>query len=228
MTRARSLFTHLRHLSVLLVGGGALLPAPLVAGETPALSFEKVFDTRGEPASLNYSVRFFAAGIEHHLEVWREGDRRLRRRTDESVEIHATRAPGAADFDLSVLDLKKRIHTRIERTNLYRIGNFTDWFDLAHGLRRPKGAFELVRASAPADIAKPIEPCQWFDLTEGSRTTHVCWSARLRLPLMLVDASGTVQWQVTRVSTAALPGSTFVIDDKGYVRNDANQDIAGD
>jgi hypothetical protein len=228
MTRARSLFTHLRHLSVLLVGGGALLPAPLVAGETPALSFEKVFDTRGEPASLNYSVRFFAAGIEHHLEVWREGDRRLRRRTDESVEIHATRAPGAADFDLSVLDLKKRIHTRIERTNLYRIGNFTDWFDLAHGLRHPKGAFELVHGNAPAQAPAPWGKCDWFDLVEGSRTTHVCWSARVRLPLLLVDSSGKLQWQITAVQTTALPRDTFRIEDRGFVRNDANQDIAGD
>lgn len=118
-------------------------------------TFANVFSTKGEPTTLHYDAVFEAKDGEHRLEVWRDGDRRLKRRTDESVETYVFRKAGDPEFRMSILDRKRRIHTVIDRTNLYRIGNFTDWFDLAHGLRHPKGEYKLAKAAAPDGRRRP-------------------------------------------------------------------------
>ena len=110
-------------------------------------TFEQIFSEKGEPSALHYQAVFTAKGAEHHLEVWRDGEQRLKRRTDEAIETYAFRKPGDPEFHMSILDMKKRIHTRIDRTNLYRIGNFTDWFDLAHGLKHPMGEYRVAQGS---------------------------------------------------------------------------------
>jgi hypothetical protein len=220
-------FVNIRNRALRLATLLVAAAAPLVAQASP-LTFEQAFDDRGEPKVLHYQAVFVSRGVEHRLEVWRDGDRRLRRRADEAVETYALREPGQAEFRLSVLDLKKRIHTRIDRTNLYRIGSFTDWFDLAHGLKHPKGTYQLARAKAPLGIPRAIEPCEWYDLTQGQHTTQICWSRRSRLPLVIRDPGGAVVWKVASLDRSPLPATTFEIHDEGFVRNDANQDIEGD
>ena len=83
---------------------------------------------------------FASRGAPHKLEVWRDGDRRVKRVTDRAVTSFASHKPGSPEFQLSILDARRRIHTRIDRVDMYRIGWFTDWFDLTHGLRHPKGS----------------------------------------------------------------------------------------
>ncbi|HTN51069.1 MAG TPA: hypothetical protein VML50_01595 [Anaeromyxobacter sp.] len=201
--------------------------SPAARGEE--LAFDQAFSTRGEPAALHYAVVFTSPrGEEHRLEVWREGDRQVRRRTDEALETYAFRAPADPEFHLSILDRKRRIHTRIDRTNLYRIGSFTDWFDLAHGLRHPLGAYRLARAPAPEGAPPAVEGCRWYDLAQGGRTTHVCWSPRSRIPLLIQAEDGRLSWRVTAVDRGPIPPSTFEIHDEGYVRNDANADVERD
>ncbi|MFA5914569.1 MAG: hypothetical protein WCV99_23470 [Sterolibacterium sp.] len=191
-------------------------------------TFEQIFSAKGEPAALHYRAVFISKGAEHRLEVWRDGDRRLKRRTDDAIEIYVLREPGDAEFRMSILDMEKRIHTRIDRTNLYRIGNFTDWFDLAHGLRHPMGEYRVAKARAPDAAPKPIAACQWYDLTQDQRTTHICWSAQSRIPLAIQAQEGEVVWRVTALDQKPIPVKTFDIHDAGFVRNDANQDIERD
>ncbi len=192
------------------------------------LKFEQVFSEKGEPASLHYEAVFAVNGGEHRLEVWRDGNRRLKRRTDEAVEMYAFRKSDDPEFRLSVLDLRKRIHTRIDRTNLYRIGNFTDWFDLAHGLKHPAGDYQVARSKAPVGAARAITACDWYDLTVDNRTTHICWSAESRIPLLMQTQEGAVVWRVASLDRNALSAKTFEIHDEGFIRNDANQDIERD
>lgn len=205
-------------------GDRALAPTARAEGPT----FEQAFDPRGEPARLHYTAVFASRGGEHRVEVWRAGQRRLKRVTDGALETYVTRRPGDAEFRMSVLDLRRRIHTRISRTNMYRIGAFFDWFDLAHALRRPKGAYRLATASPPKGVVRAIQPCTWYDLTQGARTTRVCWSARSRLPLLILSGGDRPQWRVTEVDERPIPPNTFRIHDQGFVRNDANQDIGND
>ncbi len=192
------------------------------------LTFEQAFSAKGEPRTLHYQAAFSAKGAEHHLEVWRDGDQRLKRSTDQAIETYVVRKSGDPEFHMSILDMKKRIHTRIDRANLYRIGNFTDWFDLAHGLKHPTGEYHVVKAQAPAGAPKTFQDCQWYDLTQGQRTTHVCWSTQSHLPLVIQAQDGKVAWKVSDMDSKPIPNKTFEIHDAGFVRNDANQDIEND
>jgi len=192
------------------------------------LKFEQVFSDKGEPAALHYQAEFISKGTKHQLEVWRDGSRKLKRRTDDAVETYAFRKPGDSEFQMSVLDLQKKIHTQIDRTNLYRIGNFTDWFDLAHGLKHPMGEYQLAKTPAPAGAANSIKDCQWYDLTQSNRITHICWSEQSRLPLVIQAQDGNVVWRVAALDMKPIQAKTFVIHDEGFVHNDANQDIEKD
>lgn len=122
---------------------GAAVAASLAATAawaTPAgLRFDDAFAAR-RPASLHYQARFTAgSGAQGTLEVWRDGDVRIKRRTGDSLDSYAVRDAGGDQYQLTVLDLHRKLLTRVSRTNLYRLGNFTDWFDLSHALRHPKG-----------------------------------------------------------------------------------------
>ena len=169
-----------------------------------------------------------AQGKHHALEVWRDGSRHLVRRTGEAIEIHVTRQPGDPDYQMTVLDLRRKIETRVSRDDLYRLGNFTDWFDLAHGLRHPKAAYRLTAIQAPAGTSRPLEACRWYALEQSGKTTHVCWSARQHLPMQILADHGQVLWQVTLVEQTLGPAAVFQVRDFGFVQNDAHRDISGD
>ncbi len=191
-------------------------------------TFNQVFTEKGEPSTLHFQAVFTSNGGEHHLEVWRDGDRRVKRRTDDLIETYASRKPGDPEFHLSILDMKRRIHTQIDRTNLYRIGNFTDWFDLAHGLKHPMGVYRVVKIQAPDGTPSAIKSCQWYDLIQDKHATHICWSAQSRIPLLIQAQDGVVVWRVTSLDWKPFPAKTFEIHDEGFIRNDANQDIERD
>ncbi|WP_056438240.1 hypothetical protein [Massilia sp. Root335] len=211
---------------VLCTAAAAVFSAPLSHAAAP--DFEHVFSTRGEPPATHFQATYLAGGAEHHVEVWRDGERRIRRRTDDKAESFAVRAAGSPDYRLSVLDLGKKIRTDIDRDNLYRIGQFTDWFDLGHGLRHPKGDYRLVPAATPHGAAHAIGACEWVALVQGTQTTHVCWSATAKLPLLIQGADGRIVWRVTSVDHKAIPDRVFAIHDAGFIRNDANADIERD
>lgn len=207
----------------------ALLAAPLLAAAGTPDPFALAFPTRGEPARLHYRVMYRTADGVHRAEVWREGDRRVKRVTDAAVALYAFH-PVSSDpgYKLSVLDLKRHIHTLVDRTNLYRIGQFADWFDLGHGLRHPAAAYTIKPGVPPPHIPALPAPCRWHDLAEAGRLTRICWDPRAHLPLEIATAQGQPLWRVVALDRAAFPRDTFTIHDKGFVRNDANQDISND
>lgn len=216
-----------------LVVALAMLVGPSAADAAP-LRFERVFGTTGEPAALHYRVAYRSGATVHWMDVWRDGNRRIRRSTDGAITTFAYRAPGDAGYRLSVLDEQRHRRTDIDRTNLYRIGNFADWYDLAHGLRRPKGAYVLTRAAHPpatpavAPARAAIAPCTWYDLTEGTRTTRICWDAANRIPLLMTGAGGRMIWRVATIDRHPIAARLFTIDDRKYIRTNANQDIEQD
>lgn len=202
------------------------------SAEPRALTFEQAFDARGEPRSLHYRATYQARGAAHELEVWRDGQRRLKRETDRAVITFVTRKADSPEFQLTVLDLHRRMLTQIDRTNLYRVGDFTDWFDLSHGLRRPKGAYRLTAGAAPTQAPRALRACRWFDLAQTfagrDRVTHVCWDGADRLPVLILSSRGETLWRVTTADRKPIPSRTFRIDARGYVRNNANEDIQND
>lgn len=202
--------------------------AVFVPAQAKDLTFEQAFHTKGEPQATHFEASYVAHGATHQVEVWRDGERRIKRRTDDAAETYALRKAGGPDFHLSVLDLKRKIRTDIDRDNLYRIGNFTDWFDLGHGLRHPVGEYRLVASDAPVSSEKPAEPCKWFSLTQAGRLSHVCWSASSSLPVLIQAEDGHTIWRVTNVDHKPIAATVFQIQDVGFIRTDANQDIERD
>jgi hypothetical protein len=206
-----------------------LLAAAAAAAAAPdaSLVFGQVFrgDDRG---SLHYSATYLSQGTEHHVQAWRNGARHVKRVTDGAVETYVTRENDGPEFHMTVLDRQRRIATRIDRSNLYRIGNFTDWYDMAHALRHPKGDYRLTRVNAPANAVRPVEPCTWYRLEQGGTDSNICWSTRAQLPLLVMTGTGNVVWRVKSLDRRRIAQSVFAIDDRGYVRNDANEDIERD
>ncbi len=187
-----------------------------------------MFGEAGQPAALHYGASFVSRGAEHRMEVWRDGETRLKRQTDDVLSTFVSRDPGSDEYEMTILDRPRKIVTRINRSNLYRVGNFTDWYDLAHGLKHPLGAYRLALAQAPDGAPAPAAECAWYDLTQAGHTVHVCWDDHSRLPMLLLAEGGAVLWRVTAWDTQAAPPGTFEIRDAGYIRNDANDDMDRD
>lgn len=206
----------------------ALLAVGAAGAQAAPLRFDEAFAVANSP-SVHYEARFAGQdGRERKIEAWREGDTRLKRRTDDAVEIHAVRRAGDAEYAMTVIDLRRKLLTRIDRTNLFRIGNFTDWFDIAHALKHPKGDYTLAAALAPPGAGRQVGACSWYDLEQQGRASHICWSGKAQLPLAIVDAQGRTVWHVTKLEAGRIAPGTFKIDTREFVVNDANEDIERD
>ena len=116
---------------------------------------------------MHYRVIYVGGEGVHRLEVWRDRDRRMKRVTDGELVSLATHDPGGAGYQMTILDRRRQIATKVDRTNLYRVGNFTDWFDLTHGLRHPKGSYTLTQISAPAGLPATPAPCSLVSPRRG-------------------------------------------------------------
>jgi hypothetical protein len=208
--------------------GVALLVLAGAAQAADGLRFEDAFIADDGHAPLHYRASYVARGSQHTLEAWLDAGVRLKRVTDGAVEVHAERDADGPEFRMTLLDLRRRIATYVNRTSLYRIGQFTDWFELAQGLRRPRAGYRLVRSAAPAQAPRPIQPCEWYELTQAGQASRICWSPSLRLPLLLLPAEGEPVWRVTEADRDPIPAREFDVDDRGFVRNDAGADISGD
>ncbi|MDE2604290.1 MAG: hypothetical protein KGL68_00035 [Burkholderiales bacterium] len=197
------------------------------AGAAQALRFDQVF--ADAPVSLHYNAQYQARGASHRLEAWVDRGTRLKRVTDQAVETYAERADARdPEYRMTVLDRQRHIATRIDRTNLMRIGNFTDWFELAHALRVPRGDYRLERAATPAGASRPVAACDWYRVTQDAHASTVCWSRAAALPLSIVAEGGREVWRVTALERGPVAGAVFAIHDEGFVRNDANEDIEHD
>lgn len=192
------------------------------------LEFDKTFTARNEPRQVHYAVQYMLNGETHRSETWRDRDRQILRRTDGRIETHVVKNAREVEWHMVVLDLPRKIRTDIDRTNLLRIGQFTDWFSLSHGLTHPTGAYRLKATDAMPSQVRPVATCRWYDLKRADSESRICWSTQLHLPLVITDRAGRMRWQVTSVDTQKLPSSVFAIRDEGFVRNNANEDIKTD
>ena len=216
-------------LGTLVAVAAAFGPAAAIGDTSASLDFDRVFNDRGGPAQSHYVATYRLAGAVHGVEVWRDRDLQVRRRTDDAIETIAVRPPGTVEWSMTVLDLKRRVRTDVDRTNLYRIGHFTDWFALTHSLTRPVGAYSLQalpRTGTRLPVA--LAPCRWYALVQQSRTSNICWSSAQRAPLVISSGDGVVQWQITVVDSRPLTPAVFAVVAPGFVHNDARKDIQGD
>lgn len=209
-----------------IVFAGVLLAA--LAAHAQDLRFEQVFLEDDGAAPLHYQARYVSGGTEHTVEAWLAGGTQLKRVTDAALEIHATRTKADHDYRMTVLDLQRRIATRVDRSSLYRVGHFAEWFELAQVLRHPRGEYRLVHTTAPAEVPAAVQPCDWYTLAQEGHATRICWSAASRLPMLIVSEQGQVQWRITHVDRDPIAQQQFAVQDEGFVRNDASADLERD
>ncbi|MEA1084424.1 hypothetical protein SFC76_09135 [Sphingomonas sp. CD22] len=223
----------MRSASKRIIGVGVALAtstvaAPALCAAPPSLDFATVFATTKEPRRLHYKVMYRTGDGIHRVEIWRDGAVRLKRVTDGVVTTLIHHDPRAADFTMQVIDPRKHTSTRVDRASLYRIGNFTDWFDLAHGLRHPKGSYRLVARAPLSPMPKTPAACRWYDLKDANRTTSICWDSANAVPLLIASGPGHPIWRVETIDRAKFDGGLFQANDRGFIHDDATRDIQND
>ena len=144
------------------------------------LSWQQVFALPAREPSVHFRAHYTdAAGQSHTLEVWREGDRRLRRETDGKLGLWAERR--GADFAYHLADWNRKMLVHIAGGNLHRIGVFQGWGELSHIVVRPRGNV-AVRARGAG------RGCRWYRI----ENRDICWSSRYALPLVIEEAGRAV------------------------------------
>lgn len=209
----------------------AQTPAQNTLPNPKPLVFDKVFNTQDEPAQLHFVARYVTASGPHELEVWRDAQKRLRRRTDNNSDAYVQKGKGPEDWSMTLYDHQKKIASQLSREALIKLGQFTDWFDLSHGLTRPFGEYQLSATSKAwieKNTAKPLSNCQWFDLLQKGQTSHVCWSAKHHLPMLIAGPNDQIIWQVAEVDNKPANLSVWQQPKQGYLHNNASKDILDD
>lgn len=206
-----------------IVGMGALGAALPAGAEAPKATFERTFSLAGAPKALHAKVKLYdAEGKAHALELWREGDRRVRRSLDGAVDTIGTRS--GEDFSLAIVDKKQRRAFVASRASLARLGAFESWHALASMLAKPRGDVVIASTSkAPSRVAG--EACAWIHVSAPSGASDVCWSAAKKLPLR-VERDGKPALEVTSVETTPIPASTFELDRTGLRVVNADEDLS--
>lgn len=204
------------------------LPASAHAA-TSSLKWEDTFSLREAPKGIHIKASYVdGKGRSHDLEVWRDGDQRIRRRTDDKLELLAEKA-SSGEYAFRIVDLAKKRLIEVNRTNLYRIGVFADWPALAGMLTRPKGPHTLTPGSRPKERSQ-IGECRWVRLEiRGSGPQEICWSDRFKVPLLIqtvAPAGGfTTVFQVKQVDVKVPAAEVFKVSSAGLTVIRADEDI---
>lgn len=168
----------------------------------PAPTWNQAFPIHAAPANVHFVAHYFDnRGARHSLEVWRLGQTFLHRRTDELIDLYAVTDHPGDQARYRLVDQRRQIVADVTRTNLYRIGIYSDAFGLAHVLDPPKESYRIEGARAPRGI--DAKGCRWKALvrsqTQPARSL-VCWSAAWGLPIVIVAADGAPK-EVFRIDT---------------------------
>lgn len=201
-----------------------LLGYALLGFGAPALglSFQAAFgDSR--PALYLKASYPDASGKAQVMEYWRAADGQVVRRTGGNAELRLKPAPDGED-EYELRNLKTHIVYTVHRSNLYRIGTFTDRWSVQHLLSRSDAA--LSDLGRDGDYAG--QRCHWYQQAASSpkqSPLDICWSAKLGLPLkMRAGNRDLLTVQQVRLG-AALPSAAVP---EGWHTFDVDEDLAPD
>jgi hypothetical protein len=214
------------------LGIAALASATCFAAE-PTQTWQTAFPRDAVTGqNIYYRARYVdASGVEHRQEVWREGSSRLRRVTDDRLDLIVERdADGEYQYRLTVRD--RHIMVLADRTSLYRAGIFSDWQGLAYALTEPRAEHELRAERASEQTAAAA--CASMTLivkTPAEAASRICWSSQWGLPLSIQTRRGAdwvTQFAISEVRAFQPSDAVFEIDPVGYIKIDtrAGDDLA--
>jgi len=207
-----------------------LLAAATVRAEDAGPQWDAAFPSRAAPEQVYFRAGYLdGAGRAHRLEVWRDADLRLRRKTDQAIELYVEKSP-SGEYDYRLIDRDRHMLIRADRTALYRIGVFSDWAGLAHVIEIPRGRYRVTEARRQSAASLRGE-CAWHRLERiapAASITEICWSSRWGLPLEIGVASGQEGWKslfwIEAVETFAPSPDTFAVAQQDLFELDAGPD----
>jgi len=213
----------------LLFGLLCLGSAATVRAQDATSEWKTAFPTGAAPSQVHFRA-VYRDGFDraHELEVWRQADVRLRRRTDDSLDLYVEKS-GSGEYEYRLVDHNRNILIRADRTALYRIGVFSDWIGLAHVLKVPRGEYRIT-PSVRQSQASLRGQCVWrrLELTlPPAAATEICWSPRWGLPLEIgIDGKDGFRshFSVEEVGTFSNGPEIFAIARDGLIEIDAGPD----
>lgn len=218
-------------LSQKLFLAGMLLAAPLAHAKTLSPQWDRVFATRHAPANVYFKATYLdRRGNPHQQEVWRQGSQRLRRKTDTRLDLYVDKAQDG-DYRYQLVDHTRQMLIHVNRTNLYRIGVFSDWAGLAHVVKAPQATYRLTRLERGVEKTANGS-CSWVGLESDApakSVNEICWSEKWGLPLLIRAQNRGGQWvnQFTMqdIHTFTPKAGIFKVSRKGLMEIDANEEI---
>jgi hypothetical protein len=165
------------------------------------LSWDEAFPVASAAKDVHVDAHFQGSdGLTHRLQLWRSGTSFLHRRTDETLDLYVGRVGTATDYAYRLIDHQRRIAMDVRRTQLYRIGVFSDWFGLAHVVDRPKTQFTVRALSVSPQENRP--DCTWRLLVRGAKgkgfeptdESRICWSPVWGVPLAIRAKNSKGVW----------------------------------
>lgn len=197
-----------------------------VQAETGAdLAWETVFTLPAAAPALEAEVRYQdARGMPHTLHLWREGHR-LRRLTDERLDLLAER--DGETYHQSLVDRSRHLQILLEEEDLQGVGLLLHWEELATLLRPPTGTYHLARSDRD-DESVDSHACRWYFLQNAGRQWNICWARDAALPLRIESVQNgqrILVLAVDRLNVSPQPGQTFVQDTAGMMIVDAHEEL---
>jgi hypothetical protein len=205
-----------------------LLPTPALQAETLSLEWGKVFTTNSAPGNVYFRARYLdQAGKSHVLQVWRQADLHLRRKTDDRLDLYLDK-DASGKYDYRLVDYSRQVVISTDRANLYRMGILSDWFGLAHVLNSPGGNYTITprrEAQTGAD-----GKCIWYqlDIASPGSSSRICWSNQWGLPLAIRAKTNGDEWRtlfnIEEIRTFYPASGTFDVPANGFLQIDAKAD----
>jgi hypothetical protein len=189
-------------------------------------NFEQAFNAGGEPPWLHYQAEYLDSRGSHRLEVWRDHDARILRKTDDRIVVNATRL--GDDIRFAVGDTLRGTVTTVDRVNLMRVGLFVDWFAQGHAIARPTGVYRLDSLGT-SEQALGHHCSMWRLTTEGANSAaDICWDDELKLPLSIRGGDGRVVWRITAFDMSPIADAIFAPTGHAEARTDMNADFGAE
>jgi hypothetical protein len=194
------------------------------------LEWDRMFSLASAPAFVHAQAHYLdAKGGTHTLDLLRQGDRRLVRKTDHAIELFVERKAGGEQA-YALADLARARLIQVSRTNLHRIGVLSDFASLAGLVARPATAHLLTASARPLEKSR-LGSCRWLHVEitapPGQPAREICWSERWKLPFHIEVASPT-GWsrvlEVDQVDGLADPRA-FRVDPSAFTVVHADDDI---
>jgi hypothetical protein len=204
-----------------------LLPTPISQAETLSLEWGKVFATASAPENVYFRARYLdQTGKSHQLQVWRQGDLHLRRRTDDRLDLYVDKNADG-NYSYRLMDYTRQVVISTDRTNLFRMGIISDWFGLAHMLNLPGGNYTITPRQETATMQNK---CTWYQLeiAASKSASQICWSDHWGLPLTIQarmnDGKWTTQFTIEEIHTFHPAPGTFDVPVNSFLQIDAAPD----